>query len=105
MPVFLCVTRKAQCVVCLAIWELEGDLPYKCPSCGSPSWLWGPDNREGRWIRQELKKNERKINPGARSLKRQARAKAQVKNPANRRQRVKEREAERAKQKSDNGEA
>jgi predicted nucleic acid-binding Zn-ribbon protein len=79
MPVYLCVTRRAQCCICGHIWVLDGleDHPDKCPCCGTLEWEFGPECEESKLIRQRFARRSRILNPGAASKKRQDRARAQ----------------------------
>ena len=71
-PILVVVCRKAWCAICEGMWEIYPDAPAeeRCPVCGSLDWMWGPDSRESRMIRQGIMRSKKRLNPGATSLKR-----------------------------------
>lgn len=72
MPIFLCVTRRAQCTLCSGAWDLEPqEYPERCPACGSADWEWGIESSDSRYIRQQISRLRKVLNPGATSKKRQ----------------------------------
>lgn len=78
MPVYVCVVRRAQCVICTNTWDLQPEEhPDRCLHCGSADWEWGRESADSRLIRQGISRLRRRLNPGAKSKKRQDRAKAQ----------------------------
>jgi hypothetical protein len=79
MPVYVAVVRIAQCCICTQQWGLAAGEPYPdaCKVCGSTEWMWGPESKDTRLIRQGISRLRRRLNPGVASKKRQDRAKAQ----------------------------
>jgi hypothetical protein len=77
-PVFISVTRTAQCYFCSEQWVLDNlEYPEKCAHCGSLDWEYGPTSKDAIWIRQGIKRLRKTLNPGAKSKKRQTRGKSQ----------------------------
>jgi hypothetical protein len=74
--VILVVVRRAHCEICHGFFDLDpgSKLPTECRLCGSFDWLYGPESRDQRFIRQGIKKVKKRLNPGATNQKRQARA-------------------------------
>lgn len=73
MPVWIAVIRVAECAICSIQYHIPAgeQIPRNCISCGSPDWEWGPESRDGRFIRQRISRVEKVLNPGATSKKRQ----------------------------------
>jgi hypothetical protein len=51
--------------------ERGEDPPEKCKVCGSLNWEEAPEIRDAIYIRKGITKNKRRLNPGAKSKKRQ----------------------------------
>lgn len=103
MPVYIVVTRIAQCAVCRNQWDLKAgeDYPETCLHCGSRDWMWGPEPQQSSEIRQGISRLRRRLNPGATSKKRQDHGRKQWTKFLSKEEyeeRVKEKEDERAKQ-------
>lgn len=77
--VILVVVRRAHCEICHEHWDLPpgSELPRECRFCGSGDWLYGPESRDGRFVRQGIKNKAKRLNPGAKNQKRQERAEKQ----------------------------
>jgi hypothetical protein len=73
MPIFVCVVRRAQCMICSGMWDLDAGMEPQeaCLWCGSSDWQWGPESRDTRFIRQGISRLRKSLNPGATSKKRQ----------------------------------
>ena len=76
--IYLNIVRTCICHVCSREWSLRVDdpIPEKCRWCSSPEWN-GETNRAAIAIRHGRAHNRKTINPGAKSVKNQQRAKAQ----------------------------
>jgi hypothetical protein len=77
-PIFVAVVRVAACEICQNQSILKpGEYPQTCKFCGSEDWEWGSASADVRRIRQGITKLKRRLNPGAKSKKRQDRARSQ----------------------------
>lgn len=78
MPVFVAVVRIAQCTLCSGQWNLEPqEMPERCVHCGSLDWEWGIESSDSRYIRQQISRLRKVLNPGAKSRARQQHGKSQ----------------------------
>lgn len=77
--ILIVVVRRAICEVCHGQFDLAaGEKPPKeCKLCGSLLWEFGPRKSDVLRIQEGRTKVKRKLNPGAKSKKRQDRAKKQ----------------------------
>jgi hypothetical protein len=66
MPVFLIVVRRALCMVCTSLFDLEPGSPPPdgCLICGSHDWEFGPESTESVLIRQGIARRRKPLNPG-----------------------------------------
>lgn len=79
MPIFIAVVRRAQCMICQGMFDLEPNEkpPDRCYHCGSADWEWGPESRDSRLIRLGINRLRKSLNPGAKSKKRKDHGKRQ----------------------------
>ena len=75
--IYLRVCRVGFCEICTASFHLEAEVPERCPVCNSTEWEWGVEPIDGIKVRMGIHRVSRKVNPGAKSLKRQVRGKQQ----------------------------
>lgn len=77
--IYLTLCRIGFCEMCTANFYLPAgdEVVEKCPVCGSSEWLYGVEPLDGVRIRMRIKTVSRKINPGAKSKKRQDRGRNQ----------------------------
>jgi hypothetical protein len=72
VPTYLILVRRSQCAICSFQWDLQPlEEPEQCPQCASKDWCWGYAPQDGRIIRQRIAFLKKRINPGAKSKKRQ----------------------------------
>lgn len=76
--IYLRIVRQAVCEECGETWELDptGASPIDCPFCKSQCWN-GKADRPSVWARHGRTRKKKRLNPGAKSKKRQERAKKQ----------------------------
>lgn len=76
--IYLRVVRQAVCDVCGDNWELNptGKPPVDCPFCGSQCWNQ-TTSKAVQAIRHGRTRKTKKLNPGAKSKKRQDQGKRQ----------------------------
>ena len=70
MAIYLCMVRKGACEMCAGQFYIEGDLPYRCPHCGSRLWLYGVYSKDSVFIRQGVSTKSKTLNKGVTSAKR-----------------------------------
>jgi phage FluMu protein Com len=77
--IVIIIVRRCVCELCNKLWDLEwGDEPpEKCPHCGSVNWEDAPEIRDAIYIRKGITKAKRRLNPGAKSRKRQEQGRKQ----------------------------
>ena len=63
--------------MCSGQFYIEGDLPYRCPHCGTRLWLYGVYSKDSVFIRQGVSTRSKTLNKGVTSAKRQAHGKKQ----------------------------
>jgi rubredoxin len=71
--IVIIIVRRCLCEICGKCFDLERgeDPPEKCKVCGSLNWEEAPEVRDAIYIRKGITKNKRRLNPGAKSKKRQ----------------------------------
>jgi hypothetical protein len=71
--IVIIIVRRCLCEICGKCFDLERgeDPPEKCKVCGSLNWEEAPEIRDAIYIRKGITKNKRRLNPGAKSKKRQ----------------------------------
>jgi hypothetical protein len=77
--IIIVIVRRAFCEICHESFDLEfgEDPPANCKLCGSKDWELAPEIRDATYIRKGITKKKRRLNPGAASIARQGRGKAQ----------------------------
>lgn len=77
--ILLVLVRRAFCEMCGGHFDLEPghEAPAVCPLCGTSDWQFGPESKDSRLIRQGISRAKKRLNPGAKSLKRQKRGRKQ----------------------------
>lgn len=77
--ILIVVVRRAVCEICHGQFDLaaEEKPPKECKLCGSLLWEFGPRKSDVLRIQEGRTKVKRKLNPGAKSKKRQDRGKSQ----------------------------
>ena len=58
--------------MCAGQFYIEGDLPYRCPHCGTRLWLYGDYSKDSVFIRQGVSTRSKTLNKGVTSAKRRA---------------------------------
>ena len=71
--IVIIIIRRCLCETCGKTFDLEfgQEPPEKCLLCGSLNWEEAPEVRDATYIRKGITKNKRRLNPGAKSKKRQ----------------------------------
>ena len=71
--IVIIVVRRCYCEIGGHYFDLEWgeDPPEKCRICGSLNWEAAPETRDAIYIRKGITKAKRRLNPGAKSKKRQ----------------------------------
>ncbi len=77
--IVIIVVRRCFCEIGNHSFDLEWgeEPPEKCRICGSLNWQDAPETRDATYIRKGHTKGKRRLNPGAKSKKRQDWGRAQ----------------------------